>query len=96
MRPAKSKGIRGIAYNAEQRTLDVEFASSKVYRYFDVPVEVYEWLARVKSKGRFVNRLVKEKYRYERVDDSVAGEPDLSAALRKSLGLPPEDDGTQA
>ena len=50
------------------RTLDVAYVNSGEYRYFDVEPEVYAWLSKVESKGRFVNRLVKEKYRYERLN----------------------------
>jgi hypothetical protein len=87
----KSSGIRWIRYDEHARTLDVAFANSGEYRYFDVPPEVYAWLAKVDSKGRFLNRLVKEKYRYER----LAGEPasseesDLEQLLRDSLSTPP-------
>ena len=90
----KSKGIRGIAYDAQARTLDVEFSSSKIYRYFDVPPSLYEWLTRVESKGRFINRLVKDKYRYERIDGpSQADEAsDLLDSLRRSLDNRPNDD----
>nr|HEU4619525.1 KTSC domain-containing protein [Gammaproteobacteria bacterium] len=90
----KSKAIRRIAYDAEAQTLDVEFSSSKVYRYFDVPPTVYAWLERVRSKGRFVNRLIKDKYRFERVDEpSANGDvPTLLEALRKSLEPPPDED----
>lgn len=99
MPPVKSKGIRRVEYDAGARTLDVEFSSSKVYRYFDVPPSVYAWLERVESKGRFVNRLVKDKYRFERVDGPDEGGPDeggegtsLLDALRKSLDRFPGDD----
>ncbi|HEX7081582.1 MAG TPA: KTSC domain-containing protein [Gammaproteobacteria bacterium] len=90
MHTVKSRGIRRIAYNAEERTLDVEFSSSKLYRYLDVPPAAYEWLSRAKSKGRFINRLIKDKYRCERVDGPAAGaeEPDLLDTLRKSLERP--------
>jgi hypothetical protein len=91
--PAKAKGIRVVAYDAALRTLDVEFATGKVYRYFDVPPEVHAWLARVESKGKFVNRLVRDKYRYERLGEDGAttggGDDDLLAALQKSLETPP-------
>ncbi|HEX6993616.1 MAG TPA: KTSC domain-containing protein [Gammaproteobacteria bacterium] len=90
----RSKGIRGVAYDAEARTLDVEFSSSRVYRYFDVPPSVYEWLVRVDSKGKFINRLVKDRYRYERIDGPSAAdeESDLLESLRKSLEDPPDRD----
>ena len=48
---------------------------------------MYAWLVRAESKGKFVNRLVKERYRYERLDDGQAssGESDLQQLLRDSL-----------
>jgi len=92
MVPVKSKGIRGVAYDPEARTLDVEFSSSRIYRYFDVPPSVYEWLTRVESKGRFINRLVKDRYRYERIDGPSDQDPDLLESLRKSLDARPDDD----
>jgi hypothetical protein len=92
MIPVKSKGIRGIAYDPDARTLDIEFSSSKIYRYFDVPPSLYEWLTRVESKGRFVNRLIKDKYRYERIDGPSASDTDLLDSLRKSLDDRSRDD----
>jgi hypothetical protein len=94
MQPVKSKGIRKVAYDAVARTLDVEFSSSRAYRYFDVPPSVYAWFGRVESKGRFINRLVKDKYRFERLDGPVAAgeETSLLDSLRKSLEHPQSDD----
>lgn len=80
MIPVKSKGIRSIAYDPVARTLDIEFSSSKIYRY------------RVESKGRFVNRLVKDKYRYERIDGPSAADTDLLDRLQKSLDERSSDD----
>lgn len=90
----KSTAIRSIAYDPEARTLDVEFAPSRIYRYFDVPPSVYEWLTRVESKGRFINRLVKDKYRYERIDGPAPADEatDLLDSLRRSLEDRPDDD----
>lgn len=90
----KPKGIRRIAYDLEAKTLDVEFTSSRTYRYFDVPPSLYEWLMRVESKGRFINRLVKDKYRYERIDGPAPAdeEADLLDRLRRSLEDRPDDD----
>jgi hypothetical protein len=87
MEEVNSKGIRWIRYDEQARTLDVAYTNSGEYRYFDVGREVYEWLVRAESKGKFVNRLVKEKYRYERLDEGPArsGEADLEQLLRDSL-----------
>ena len=82
-----SRSIRWIRYDENTRTLDVAFTGSGEYRYFDVEPEVYAWLTKVDSKGKFVNRLVKEKYRYERLDGErkSSEEGDLEQLLRDSL-----------
>jgi hypothetical protein len=83
----KSKSIKSIRYDETTRTLDVAFAGSGEYRYFDVEPEVYAWLTKVDSKGKFMNRMVKDKYRYERLDgERKSGEEgDLEQLLRDSL-----------
>jgi hypothetical protein len=85
--PVQSKGIDWVAYDEEAQTLYVHFGSSSTYRYFDVPPAVYAWLLRAPSKGKFVNRLVKDRYRYERLeaDSSREADVDLLALLEKSL-----------
>jgi hypothetical protein len=87
----KSTGIKWIRYDERARTLDVAYVNSGEYRYFDVEPEVYAWLSKVESKGRFVNRLVKENYRYERLDGATTSgtEGDLEQLLRDSLESPP-------
>jgi hypothetical protein len=87
MTTVDSKGIRSIRYDEHTRTLYVTYASSGEYRYFDVGPEVYAWLVKAESKGKFVNRLVKEKYRYERLNGEAASseEGDLEQRLRESL-----------
>jgi hypothetical protein len=87
MAAASSKGIKSIRYDEQTRTLDVTYASSGEYRYFDVGPEVYAWLMKADSKGKFINRLVKEKYRYERLNVAAASseEGDLEQRLRDSL-----------
>lgn len=86
----KSSGIRWIRYDEHARTLDVAYVNSGEYRYFDVEPEVHAWLSKVQSKGRFVNRLVKEKYRYQRlgVEQTSSEEGDLEQLLRDSLQSP--------
>ena len=87
METVNSKGIRWIRYDERTRTLDVAYTNSGEYRYFDVGPEVYAWLVRAESKGKFVNRLVKERYRYERLDaeQSSCESGDLEQLLRDSL-----------
>jgi hypothetical protein len=90
MEAVNSKGIRWVRYDEHTRTLDVAYTSSGEYRYFDVGPEVYAWLMKAESKGKFVNRLVKEKYRYERLDvePTSTEEGDIEQLLRDSLQRP--------
>ena len=87
MEAVNSSGIRWIRYDERTRTLDVAYTNSGEYRYFDVGPEVYAWLVRAESKGKFVNRLVKERYRYERLNDGQGSNAggDLERLLRDSL-----------
>jgi len=62
-----STSVEWIEYDASARTLEIAFASGGVYRYFDVPFAVHDQLRAAESKGRFVNEVVKRRYRYARV-----------------------------
>ena len=90
MEAINSRGIKSIRYDESTRTLDVTYTSSGEYRYFDVGPEVYAWLMKAESKGKFINRLVKDKYRYERLDGQSVPDQDsdLERLLGESLNLP--------
>ena len=93
MEAVDSKGIKWVRYDERTRTLDVGYTSSGEYRYFDVAPEVYAWLMKAGSKGKFVNRLVKDKYRYERleVESASAEDSDIEQLLRDSLREPTKE-----
>lgn len=65
--PVISSSIRSVGYAPEERVLEIEFVGGGVYRYLDVPSEVHEALLEAESKGTFVNRAIKGRYRYQRV-----------------------------
>jgi hypothetical protein len=58
-----SEAIAGVGY--EGTTLEVEFTTGRVYRYFDVPREAHEALMRAESRGAYFNRWIRPRYRYE-------------------------------
>jgi KTSC domain-containing protein len=62
-----STSVEWIEYDANARTLEVAFASGGVYRYSSVPPGVCDQLRAAESKGRFVNEVVKKRYRYVRI-----------------------------
>jgi hypothetical protein len=63
--PVRSKAIAQVGY--EDSTLEIEFTSGGVYRYFDVPERVHEALMRAESHGQFFAEHVRGQFRYARV-----------------------------
>jgi KTSC domain-containing protein len=63
----ESSVIRSVGYERETATLEVEFQSEKVYRYFAVPRAVYEGLISAESAGAYFNERVRDRYPEERV-----------------------------
>ena len=62
-----SSALTEVRYDAPSGDLDIRFVSGKIYRYFNVPPEVYEGLVAAPSKGTFFNAHIKEKYDYHEV-----------------------------
>lgn len=61
-KPIDSSAIASVGYNPEREELEVEFRSGSVYRYFDVPQEIYEDLLQAPSKGRFFASFIRGQY----------------------------------
>jgi hypothetical protein len=58
-----------VGYDEGQEILEIEFTNGAVYRYFDVPAEVYRGLMAAKSHGRYFNQQVRGAgYRYQRME----------------------------
>jgi lysyl-tRNA synthetase class 2 len=62
----ESSSIGGYGYNANTKTLVVEFKRSGRYTYNNVPSDVYEGLVKAESKGEYVNTRVKNVFGYTR------------------------------
>jgi hypothetical protein len=63
--PVRSKAIAQVGY--EGSTLEIEFTSGSVYRYFDVAERLHQDLLRAESHGKFFAAHVRGKFRYARV-----------------------------
>jgi hypothetical protein len=66
--PVESSVIRSVGYERETSTMEVEFHTDKVYRYFAVPHSVYDGLVSAESVGAFFNQRVRDRYPEERAD----------------------------
>ncbi|MFF9562842.1 KTSC domain-containing protein [Leifsonia sp. NPDC014704] len=54
--------IATAGYDAALRTLEVEFVSGEVYRYFLVPARVWRELRDAESAGSYFNTAVRDHY----------------------------------
>lgn len=63
-----SKNVTGGFYKSETNELFVRFKSGAIYKYADVPTEIYLSFLESPSKGAFVNDNLKGKYNFKKVD----------------------------
>ena len=62
-----SSSIASVGFDGVLATLEVEFVSGAVYRYFAVPAAVHLQLMSAVSKGAFLNRFVRDVFPFARV-----------------------------
>lgn len=65
--PVKSSNVVSVGYEAETRTLEIQFKSG-VYQYAGVPPETYANLLTAESIGRYVAQEIRAKFKGIRVD----------------------------
>ena len=58
--------LSSMGYSIEA-TLELEFRSGAIYRYFAVPQAVFQQLIAAESKGAYFNRHVRNRFRYQRL-----------------------------
>lgn len=58
-----SSVIRRIAYDEEQRTLDIWFRETGRYVYYGVPGAIYDAFRAAPSAGRYFNECIKRRFR---------------------------------
>jgi KTSC domain len=57
--PVASSLLASVAYDADHCILQLEFHSGAVYRYFDVPLSIYQQLMAADSKGSYFNHSIR-------------------------------------
>lgn len=62
-----SSTLAAVGYESAVRILHLEFCSGELYRYLDVPEELYEGLLRASSKGQYFNERIRDRFPYGRV-----------------------------
>ena len=67
--PVSSSALRSVGYYEDSQTLEIEFTNRAVYRYYDVPPDVYRELMAAESHGRYFHQHVRDKsYRYQKMN----------------------------
>ena len=61
-----SSNVASVGY--EDGILEVEFKGVSVYRYFDVPPELYEELKEADSVGSFIHRRIVRVFEHVRIN----------------------------
>lgn len=68
-KPVRSQMIRSVGYDAETRTLELEFEAGTVYQYAEVPEFTFLALMHARSKGAFFAASIDGFYHCEEVKD---------------------------
>ena len=64
---AGSRAMRSMGYDPATRTLWVEWASGNTHALHDVPPELYEGLVAARSKGRYFQDHLRDRFVHERL-----------------------------
>jgi hypothetical protein len=63
----ESSMIEAVGYDPDSKEMEVVFHSGQIYRYADVPREVYEGLLAADSKGQYMHAHVLDAFPYRQV-----------------------------
>ena len=64
-----SSVISHFSYDELHKKLKITFVTGMVYIYQNVPVKTYEMLKISGSKGRYFNAYIKDKFKFNKVED---------------------------
>lgn len=64
----ESSVIAALTYDAEKNTLDVEFTSGRVYRYWMVPASAYYAFAKAPSLGQHFNSEIRDRFPFRELE----------------------------
>ena len=68
MFPVVSKNILSIGYNANTRTMRIEFKKNVLYDYSAIPPELFQGMMAAESKGGFFNDNFRNKFEFHKIE----------------------------
>ena len=63
-----SSVVSAMSYDAARAILRITFVSGIIYDYRNVPEEVYHAMKTSGSKGTYLNRHIKGRYEFEKIN----------------------------
>lgn len=61
--------IKSIEYSEGEGTLTLQLGDHGIYRYIDVPGEIYSELVNAVSKGKYFNLYIRNSYTFTKEQD---------------------------
>jgi hypothetical protein len=80
-----SSTLKSVGYVPAARTLDIEFHSGSVRRYYEVPQSVYTNLMAADSLGRYYNTAIKGQYDSRPIPEMAPASPKAIEAMQLAL-----------
>jgi hypothetical protein len=63
--PVISSNLRSVGYDVSTQILEIEFHSSRIYQYFNVPESIYNNLMVAASHGSYFYHFIRNVYMYK-------------------------------
>lgn len=61
----KSTALKSVGYNPDERLLETELITERIYQYKEVPEVIYHNLMKAESLGRYYNKYIRDEYEHE-------------------------------
>jgi len=65
-KPVKSSNVISVGFDEVKKILEVEFTKGGVYKYYNVPKDIYEQALRAPSIGKFIWASIRGRYRFSK------------------------------
>ncbi|HEU4914055.1 MAG TPA: non-canonical purine NTP pyrophosphatase [Candidatus Saccharimonadales bacterium] len=69
--PVESSDVVSIGYDPVERILEIEFREGRIYRYMEVPQDIYDHFVKADSYGGYFNSYINGYFRYRKVEGGV-------------------------
>jgi len=73
-KPVVSGNIKTVGYDEAEMLLEIEFSSNAIYRYSNVPKDIYEAFVGAESLGRYFQMAIRANFHCVRVHLETCGE----------------------